>query len=254
MHTETTTHSSPGFGRNSGGWGIFIVALVAVLLALLAWFFWHDGQKESDFYRLSGAGHAGHEEAHAGAEPVDMSAHLAAGDADPSRFGKVDTKGNFIYVLGDTIALRLPDGIVLRVQENSTEARLIRFLIEDKYQVNEEDKTKGWITCDRIFFETAKDSLHEESLQQIINLSTILEAFPDAAIKVGGYTDNTGNEDSNMALSAARAKRVADMLRTDGVKNEIASEGYGSQWPLASNETVEGRAMNRRVDIRVTKK
>ena len=253
MHTETS-HSSPGFGRNTGGWGIVIVAIAAVLLALVAYFLWHSGQKEVDWYRLSASQSHDTHEGHESPEGENHTAHMAAGMADPSKFGSVDTKGNFIYVLGDTIGLRLPNGVLLKVPEHSTEARLIEFLIEDKFQVNEEDKTQGWITCDRIFFETGKDSLTIESLQQIVNLSTILKAFPESAIKVGGYTDSTANAAINMPLSEARAKRVADMLVTDGAENEIAHEGYGEQWPLASNTTVEGRAMNRRVDIRVTKK
>jgi len=117
-----------------------------------------------------------------------------------------------------------------------------------------DDKTQGWITCDRIFFETGKAELTESSKTQIANITTILNAFPDAALKVGGYTDTTGNKDANMKLSEARANSVAEMLVQDGAKNEIAHEGYGDQWPLASNATPEGRAMNRRVDIRATTK
>ncbi len=252
MHSDSTSHNSPGFGRNTGGWGIVIIAATAVLLALLAWWLWNSGSKEVDHYRLSSAAH-GHEDHNSGA-PVDETAKLAPGMADPAKFGSVDTKGNFIYVLGDTIALRLPDGTILRVPENSTEARLIEFLIEDKYQVNSEDKTQGWITCDRIFFETSKDALTTESKQQIANLSTILRAFPEAAIKVGGYTDSTGSAETNAVLSEARAKQVSAMLVADGAKNTLEHEGYGQQWPIASNETEAGKAMNRRVDIRVTKK
>ncbi len=249
---ETTNHNSPGFGRNTGGWGIVIVAIVAAILALIAWFLWNSGSKEVDHYRLSGQAH--HSDEHASAEAAKEETVIVAGMADPAKFGSVDTKGNFIYVLGDTIALRLPDGTILKVPENSTEAKLIEFLIEDKFQVNNEDKTQGWITCDRIFFETGKDILTAESKQQIANLSIILKAFKDAEIKVGGYTDSTGSAETNAALSEARAKQVAEMLLADGATNAIAHEGYGQQWPLASNETEAGRAMNRRVDIRVTKK
>lgn len=249
MQQEHTSHESPGFGRNSNGLGIAIVAIVAAILALIAYSLWHSGQEEVDFYRLSK-----HSQGHDQHGSETMAEAIPAGMADPAKYGALDTKGNFVYMLGDTVALRLPDSSILKVAENSTEARLLQFLIEEKMQVNNEDKTKGWITCDRIFFQTAKDLLDTTSKQQIANIATILKAFPGAAIKVGGYTDNTGDSATNHALSEARAKAVADALAAGGAKNSIAHEGYGPMWPLATNETDAGKAMNRRVDIRVTKK
>ena len=74
-------------------------------------------------------------------------------------------------------------------------------------------------------------------------------------IKLGGYTDNTGSAALNQKLSAERAASVKNELVTLGVDGgRIETEGYGQENPVASNETEEGRAQNRRISIRVTKK
>jgi K(+)-stimulated pyrophosphate-energized sodium pump len=86
-------------------------------------------------------------------------------------------------------------------------------------------------------------------------VADILKAFPAVAIKLGGYTDNTGNADNNLKLSVDRAKSVMQSLVAKGVEaSRIESEGYGDQHPVASNDTEEGRNQNRRISIRVTEK
>jgi K(+)-stimulated pyrophosphate-energized sodium pump len=74
-------------------------------------------------------------------------------------------------------------------------------------------------------------------------------------LKVGGYTDNTGNEQANMALSQKRAEAVKTALVNMGVKaDRLDAEGYGPQYPVATNDTEEGRAQNRRISVRVMAK
>jgi outer membrane protein OmpA-like peptidoglycan-associated protein len=74
-------------------------------------------------------------------------------------------------------------------------------------------------------------------------------------IKIGGYTDNTGDAAANQTLSEARAKNVMDALAAKGVDaSRMESEGYGDQHPVADNSTEEGRAQNRRIALRVTQK
>ena len=76
-----------------------------------------------------------------------------------------------------------------------------------------------------------------------------------AAIKLGGYTDNTGNADSNLKLSTQRANAAQAALVADGIEApRVAAEGYGQEHPIATNDTPEGKAQNRRIDLRVTKK
>lgn len=171
--------------------------------------------------------------------------------------GKLDTlSGNFIYDTGILTDLTLPNGTkISQVGANSTEAKLFNFL-NDKNAMVSEDKTKGWITLDRIYFDTGKAILKSESQQQIKNIVEILKAFPTATVKVGGYTDNTGSADANTKVSAERATTVASLISTSGIStNNIASEGYGPLHPICeANDTPECQAQNRRVDIRVIKK
>jgi K(+)-stimulated pyrophosphate-energized sodium pump len=104
-------------------------------------------------------------------------------------------------------------------------------------------------------FETGKATLKPESQEQLKNVSEILKAFPAVNIKLGGYTDNTGDANANLKLSGDRAKAVEGELVGMGIATErIDSEGYGDQYPVADNTTEEGRAKNRRISIRVTKK
>ena len=165
-----------------------------------------------------------------------------------------EASGNYIYDTGTMTTIKLADGTVLSVGNNSMEARLFNFL-NDPAQTVSDDKTQGWMSLDRVYFNTGKSTLTTESQAQLKNLAAILKAFPNAAVKLGGYTDNKGAAATNMALSANRAKGARQAVVTDGIdESRITAEGYGSAHPLATNDTPEGRAQNRRVDLRATKK
>ena len=101
-----------------------------------------------------------------------------------------------------------------------------------------------------ILFDVNKATLKTE-LQVIIGkLAGILLMVPDLNVRVEGFTDSSGSLDTNMKLSEARAKAVADLLTKQGVDaKRVTFGGYGPQNPVAPNETKEGRAKNRRVEI-----
>ncbi len=112
-----------------------------------------------------------------------------------------------------------------------------------------------WFSMDGITFDTNKATIKKESDVQINDIVEILKAYPNVKIKIGGYTDNTGNAKANKKLSANRAVAVEKALVTKGIKaNRVDAEGYGSDHPVASNDTEEGRQQNRRIDVRVTEK
>lgn len=164
--------------------------------------------------------------------------------------------GNFIYETGDIFTIKLPNGEeIFEIGNNSTEAKLFNYLKDSTLNISE-DKTKGWITLDRVYFDTGKTTLTTESGKQIKNLAQILKAFPKAKVKIGGYTDTTGSEETNKKVSEDRARIVQEELVKSGVQTErISSEGYGSQHPVCeANDTPECKAQNRRVDIRVLEK
>jgi outer membrane protein OmpA-like peptidoglycan-associated protein len=80
-----------------------------------------------------------------------------------------------------------------------------------------------------------------------------LQADQPASIVVEGHTDSIGAEQYNQALSIRRATAVRDYLEKKGIEaGRMAIEGYGEANPVASNDTAEGRAQNRRVELRVT--
>jgi OmpA-OmpF porin, OOP family len=179
----------------------------------------------------------------------------AVQDASAAIKGKLDAAGNWIYDLGEMLEIELPDGTKMKVGANSSEAKLFRFLSDPNFVVNEVDKTQGWISLDRVYFETGKDILTAESKAQLVNLAAIMKAYPNSAMKLGGYTDNTGDPAANLSLSETRAKAAMEAVKGMGIDaSRLSAEGYGDMHPITSNDTDEGRAQNRRVDVRVTRK
>ncbi len=147
--------------------------------------------------------------------------------------------------------VKLPDGTLLKAAPGGIEEQLVKFVEDAAKPV---DKTT-WFNFDRLLFDTSKASLKPESKDQIANTVATLKAFPKVSLKIGGYTDNTGNKDSNRKLSAARATTVLEALVAGGIeKSRLEAEGYGDQHPVADNGTEAGRAQNRRIAVRVTKK
>jgi outer membrane protein OmpA-like peptidoglycan-associated protein len=149
------------------------------------------------------------------------------------------------------IDLRLSDGSVIRVAANGVESQLVGFIQDQNKAVDE----TTWFTFDRLAFETGSATLQSSSGAQLDNIAAILRAFPNVNLKIGGYTDNTGDAAANLKLSADRATSTVTDLTNRGVAaGRLASEGYGDQFPVADNATEEGRQKNRRIDVRVTQK
>lgn len=86
-------------------------------------------------------------------------------------------------------------------------------------------------------------------MNKMTELMKDIQRHPDAVILVEGHTDNIGPEEYNKALSLERARAVAQELIKQNYPNEIRTYGAGSAMPIASNDTEEGRAQNRRVDV-----
>jgi outer membrane protein OmpA-like peptidoglycan-associated protein len=164
--------------------------------------------------------------------------------------------GNYLYDTGQLTSLKLAGGAAITaVGVNWTESYLYRFLADPKVQVDTVDLTNGWYNFDKVFFETGKATLTAESLRQLRNIATLLRAFPKARIKLGGYTDNTGDYRVNRQLSEARARTAWASFVEMGVSPaRIEARGYGPNYSIAANETEEGRAQNRRLSVKVLQK
>ena len=153
--------------------------------------------------------------------------------------------------LGQFIKHTLPDGTVLSIPRLGIENKLIDF-IEDKSR--RVDKTT-WFDFDRLTFDTGKATLQPSSTEQLQNIAAILKAYPNVNVKIGGYTDNTGNKNSNLKLSGDRATNVMHELMNRGTDStRLEAQGYGEDHPVADNATSEGRQQNRRISLRVTAK
>lgn len=151
----------------------------------------------------------------------------------------------------------MPDSTIIQTGQNSTEARLFNMLSDTSWYIDTTDKTKNWVTFDRVYFETGKSILTAESQTQVKNIATILKNFPNSSIKIGGYTDNTGDSAFNKKIADERAKIVMQGLITLGAgANQITEAiGYGPEHPVCpANDTPECKAKNRRVDLKVAAK
>lgn len=101
-----------------------------------------------------------------------------------------------------------------------------------------------------ILFETGKSSIKKESEETLEAIMDILEKYPDAKFSIDGHTDSRGSKQLNQRLSDARANAVRDYLVENGIEQfRLSATGYGESQPIASNDTAEGRAQNRRVEI-----
>jgi outer membrane protein OmpA-like peptidoglycan-associated protein len=140
----------------------------------------------------------------------------------------------------------LPNGVQITIPETGLESRLVGLLVEG-------GAADTWLDFDRILFETDSAALQASSREQLANVAEILKAYPAVGVKIGGYTDNTGDPAHNLELSRARAASVRDELVALGVAaGRLEAEGYGQQHPVAPNDSEAGRAQNRRIALRLT--
>lgn len=103
----------------------------------------------------------------------------------------------------------------------------------------------------KIYFETASDVIKGESNVSLDKLVGYLKVFKEVKVSVEGHTDNVGESAYNLDLSKRRAISVKNYLIAKGVSAaRISSEGYGDSKPVANNETEEGKAKNRRVELK----
>jgi OOP family OmpA-OmpF porin len=154
-------------------------------------------------------------------------------------------------LLGEFIQRKLRDGTELNIPRLGIENKLLDFIEDQSRPV---DKTT-WFDFDRLTFDTGTATLQDSSAEQLQNIAAILKAYPKVKVKIGGYTDNTGNKEANLRLAQDRAINVMHELVQRGIDpSQIEAEGYGEEHPVADNSTPEGRQKNRRISLRVTAK
>ncbi len=153
--------------------------------------------------------------------------------------------------LGSFFKTTLPDGTELNIPQYGVENKLLGFIQDNSKPVD----TTTWFDFDRLLFDTGSATLQPASDEQLRNIAEILKAYPNVKIKIGGYTDNTGDKAANQKLSEDRANNVMAGLEKLGVApDRLEAQGYGEDHPVADNSTEEGKQKNRRISLRVTAK
>lgn len=164
--------------------------------------------------------------------------------------GTINADGEYQYVLGPETTVTLPNGEVMQIGANSQLIHLNEGLrLKDQGLLDKEN----WFTIENLFFASGSSDLKPGSEIQLNNLAKIMNAYPNMRVKLGGYTDNTGNPESNITLSNLRAQTAKLKLIENGIAaDRIEAEGYGPQFPICSEtDTDECLAQNRRIDVRV---
>ena len=106
------------------------------------------------------------------------------------------------------------------------------------------------VTLGDVLFESGQTDLREEAHSSLVEVVDLLQSEPDKKIRIEGHTDSTGDEVTNLEISERRANKVLEALVALGVDPaRVTTAGMGEDFPIASNESEEGRSRNRRVDV-----
>ena len=117
-------------------------------------------------------------------------------------------------------------------------------------ELKKELDASGRVAIYGIYFDTSKASLKPESITALDGIVKAMINYPDLKLEIQGHTDNTGTDEINQTLSTQRAETVRSYLLLFGIDgSRLTAAGYGSSKPVASNDTDEGKAKNRRVEL-----
>jgi outer membrane protein OmpA-like peptidoglycan-associated protein len=166
--------------------------------------------------------------------------------SDPTRRvnGKIVKDGQEIWVQAEKGNGR----IWLRIVEKKG---MTQYIVADAAAFGNDIRATGHASVYGINFDTGKSTIKPESAQAIGEIANLLKADPGLNIHVVGHTDNVGGVDNNIKLSQDRAEAVLQALVRDHAiaPSRLRSYGCGQFAPVASNDTEEGRAKNRRVEL-----
>lgn len=170
--------------------------------------------------------------------------------AMPVLTGDINADGDYVYNVGTPQELQLAGGKRILVGNQSRFNNLVNQIQKKDQRLLEPN---AWYTLENLYFTSGSADIKGGSETALLNLAEILNAYPNLKIKLGGYTDNIGDESTNMSLSNLRAQTAKLKLLELGIAGDrIEAEGYGSQFPICEDAESEiCNAQNRRIDIRV---
>jgi outer membrane protein OmpA-like peptidoglycan-associated protein len=160
---------------------------------------------------------------------------------------------NVVTKVKELFKVSLPNGVELDAYKGGIEDQLVRFLKTDYKSLGADSLKNIWFDFDNLNFETGSAVITQESQPQLNNLAQILKAFPQTKIKIGGYTDKTGNESANQKISSDRANAVKSYLTDAGLGSQVdGAEGYGSQFAkYQADDDENDRVKDRRISVSV---
>lgn len=227
----TTNYVRDRVEEKSGGMRWVLWLLLLALAALAAWYFLFGGK--------NGCNNT--------ATVSDDTAVVTTNPPDTASTINTTTTSR------EMMKVKLPDGSELDAYKGGIEDQLVGFLGTDWARLGSDSLKKIWFDFDDLNFKTGSAEVTDESRRQLNNITAILKAFPKAKIKIGGYTDKTGNEESNKKLSAARAEAVKAALVKAGLSGQVeGAEGYGSEFAKYAADAPESdRVKDRHVSVSV---
>ena len=191
-------------------------------------------------------------------EPIQLSVKVYEVDTDEKEVNLTAEKNAFeAYLAYDkTYAVFVEaEGYVPYIDRMKIEERTISVLEREFRLKRMTDIGESVIVIKNVLFDTDKITWTPSGKRELDMMVNILKDVPEVSLEVRGHTDNVGNSDYNQKLSEGRAKAVYDYFITQGIsKKRLNYKGFGETTPIASNDTEEGRAKNRRVEFFITKK
>ena len=220
----------------SGGLAWLKWLLIPLILGLLGWF-GYEG------YKAGAAGKVASATTNVVKDATAVTKDVTAGAADAVG----NMTGAVKNVLGSVndAALKALDGI--KFAAGSAGAQMMDFIKGGA-------KGEGKFHFNNLNFASGAATISGTSGSEVDNLAAILNAYTDVKVSVEGYTDSRGNSTSNQTLSQQRADAVKARLISKGIaEGRITTKGFGAANPVATNDTPEGRAENRRIEVVIMK-
>ncbi|MEI7488642.1 MAG: OmpA family protein, partial [Chryseobacterium sp.] len=236
--STTPVGTDPDRNNSDGGGSIWKWLLPLLLLLAAGYFLWKQCEKKETTTTTVATDST--------VAPVDTAATVSSTD---TATGATTTK------VDENIDL---NGTALKGYKGGMEDQMIAFLKSDGYKNAADDSAlkTTWYNFDHVNFKIGSaNQLEAGSEGQLQNLVTILKAYPDAKVKIGGYTDKTGDEAKNLKLSADRANFIKGWLDKQGVGSQVAgADGYGSQFATVDAKASDAeRAVDRKMAVRFAK-
>jgi outer membrane protein OmpA-like peptidoglycan-associated protein len=180
-----------------------------------------------------------------------QAAEKAKQEADTAR-ASAEAQQQALAVEADKARKAAEESDRLRQQAEKDKADLrARLLAQLNTILSTRDSARGLIAnMSDVLFKTGSSELLSGARERLAKVSGIVLAYPGLHLDVEGHTDSVGSDEYNLALSQRRAQAVRDYLVQQGIPDgSIVSRGLGKSGPVASNDTLEGRQQNRRVEL-----